>query len=129
MDEFIQSYIDIMLPVMESSLVLAGEYCKACGRKTLTGQDEIYAMKYAAMNVTGKQVGTLFPEIYEQEETDSDDEEIETVDEEDEPFTRYSGDNELMNSINSAYDSWASWEPQTPAERMLKSSIDKVHDL
>ena len=129
MDDFIQSSIDIMLPVMESSQVLAGEYCKACGRKTLTGQDLNYAMKYAAMNVTGKQVGTLFPEIYEQEETDSDDEEIETVDEEDEPFTRYSGDNELMNNINNAYDSWASWEPQTPAERMLKSSIDKVHDL
>ena len=128
MDEFIQSSIDIMLPVIESSQVLAGEYCKACGRNTITGQDLNYAMKYAARNVTGNQVGTLFPEIYD-EESDSEDDDIETVDEDDEPFTRYSGDNDLMNRINDAYDTWGSWEPQTPAERMLKSSVDKVHDL
>jgi hypothetical protein len=128
MDEFIQSSIDILLPVMESAVTLGAEYCKACGRTTLTAEDQKYSMRYAAMHVTGKQIGTLFPEIYD-EESDSDEDDIETVDEEDEPFTRYSGGNELMNKVNEAHDSWDSWTPISPAEILLKTSIDKVHDL
>jgi hypothetical protein len=31
---YVNSMIDIILPVMEKSMVLAGAYCKACGRDT-----------------------------------------------------------------------------------------------
>jgi hypothetical protein len=44
-------------------------------------------MKYCARNMVGKHIGTMFPEIYEQE-SDSDEEDIEEVDEEDSPFVR-----------------------------------------
>ena len=50
----------------------------------------------------------------------------ETVDEEDEPFTRYQGDDELMNRVNECYDTWDQWEPQTPLEMIVKSSADNV---
>lgn len=125
-EQIIQASIDILLPVMESAQVLAGEYCKACDRKTVTGEDLKYTMRYAAMNITGRQTGTLFPEIYGDSDEDC---EIEVVDEDDEPFTRYSGDDQLMNDINRAHDTWVSWVPNSPAEQLLKSSIDKVHGV
>jgi len=28
--------------------------------------------------------------------------------------------------MNECYDTWESWEPETPAEQALKKSIDKV---
>jgi len=125
-EQIIQASIDILLPVMESAQVLAGEYCKACNRKTVTGEDLKYTMRYAAMNITGKQIGTLFPEIYDDSDEDC---EIEVVDEDDEPFTRYSGDDQLMTDINRAHDTWVSWVPNSPAEQLLKSSINKVHGV
>lgn len=128
-EQIISASMDILLPVMESAQVLAGEYCKACGRKTITGEDLNYSMKYAAMNITGKQLGTLFPEIYDQDSDSDEDNDFEVVDEDDEPFTRYSGDNTLMNNINMSHDNWESWVPNSPAEQMLKSSIDKVHGV
>lgn len=128
-NQIIQASLDVLLPVMESAQVLAGEYCNACNRKTVTGEDLKYTMRYAAMNITGRQTGSLFPEIYEQE-SDSDEEcDFEVVDEDDEPFTRYSGDSQLMNDINNAHDIWDSWVPNSPAETLLKSSINKVHGV
>jgi hypothetical protein len=128
-DQIVDASVDILLPVIECSHILAGEYAKACGRGTLTSMDLKYAMMYAARNVTGHQIGTLFPEIYDDESDSSDEDEIETVDEDDEPFTRYEGDTQLMNDINSAHDTWDEWEPASTAESILKSSINKVHDL
>jgi hypothetical protein len=119
--QIIQDSMNILLPVMESAIVLAGEYSKKCSRTVLTSHDMKYAVRYCVRNVTGKHIGTLFPEIDE----DDDDEEIETVDEDDEPFTRYSGSDQLMNEVNEAHDTWEMWEPETPIESMLKDAIDK----
>ena len=123
MDEIINSAIDVITPVMESAVILAGEYMKMCGRGTLTSLDLQYAMKYCARNVVGLETGTLFPEL-EDDESDSD---LEIVDEEDEPFTRYSGDNQLMNDINQSVDTWSEWIPMSPIETMLKDSINNSY--
>ena len=74
MDEFINSAVEIIKPVMESATVLAAHYAKACGRDVVLSQDMHLGMMYAARNVTGRQVGSLFPEIYEAsaESSDSD---------------------------------------------------------
>jgi hypothetical protein len=115
-----ETAIDIITPVMEGSVVLAGEYMKACGRRTLTAQDLQYALKYCICNMVGKHIGTLFPE-------DSDSEsgsDLEVVDEDDEPFVRYSGDDQLMNDINHAVDTWGEWEPSSPIEVMLRDSAN-----
>ena len=123
-DSFLNAVNDILLPVMESSVVLASHYCKACGRDTVTSKDVEYGLKFAIRNVTGKQLGTLYPEIYE--ESGSDSEELEVVDDADHPFTRYEGDEELYVRMNECYDTWDAWEPETPAERLLKNSANKV---
>ena len=124
-NQIIDDAITILMPVLESAIVLAGEYSKKCGRSVLTSQDMNYAVKYCARNVTGRQMGTLCPDIDLEEDDDPTEEELETVDEGDEPFTRYSGDDNLMNSVNASSDTWESWEPQTPMEKMLKEAIDK----
>ena len=90
----------------------------------MTGADLQYALRYCAINITGRHVGSLFPEIYEKD-SDSDEEEIETVEENEDDFTRYSGDNELYNKVNDAFDNWDSWIPSSPIEEMLKKAVDK----
>ena len=124
-DQIIKTATDIIQPVMESAMILAGQYCKACGRGTLTGEDMKYCMKYAARNFVGKQIGTLFPEDEDEDEDDeSDSDSLKIVDEEEEPFTRYTGDDSLMNDINQASDTWDTWIPSSPMESMLKDSIN-----
>jgi hypothetical protein len=119
-----QSMIDIFLPVMESSVVLAAHYAKATGRDCVTARDMCYGLMYAARTVTGKQVGSLFPEIYE--ESDSDEEEG-SDEEEEEQWTRYTGtDNEHAVKMNECADSWEAWEPETPAEYALKNAVNKA---
>jgi hypothetical protein len=124
--QIIESALNIITPVMESSIVLAGEYAKACGRDFITAMDVQYAMKYAARNVTGRYTGTLFPEIDSDEESD-DDEEIEVIDEDDEAyrFTRYDGTEQQMLDMNEAFDTWEQWEPYSMVEKMLKDAVDK----
>ena len=84
--------------------------------------DMNYAMKFCARNILGKHIGTMYPEVYEEDEED---EEYDVIDDTDEtPFSRYSGDDELMNKVNECWDTWALWMPQTPAENMLKRALD-----
>ena len=125
-EQYMNSMIDIMMPVMENSVVLAAEYSKACGRNIILPEDMEYATKYCAMNTVGQNVGSLFPEIYdEDEDEDEDEDDIEEVPEEDCPhFERYSGDQEKFILMNQAHDQWESWVPQNPAEEMLKNAIN-----
>ena len=120
-----QSAIDIFLPVLESSVVLAAHYAKATGRDCVTAQDMCYGLMYAARTVTGKQVGTLFPEIYD--ESDEEEEEEENEEEEEEKWIRYEGtDNEHAVKMNECADTWEAWEPESPAEAALKNAVNKA---
>ena len=119
-----QSIIDLFLPVLESSVVLAAHYAKATGRDCVTAQDMCYGLMYAARTITGKQVGSLYPEIYEEED---DDEEEEEEDEEEEEWIRYQGtDNEHAVKMNECADTWEAWEPESPAEYALKNAVNKA---
>jgi hypothetical protein len=120
-DEIINTSLDILLPVIESAMVLGGEYAKKSGRDTLTGTDLEYALKFCARHVTGKHIGTLFPELQQDSESDS---EGSDSDSEEPPFTRYIGDDETLNKVNECYDTWNEWVPTNPTEQMLKKSID-----
>jgi hypothetical protein len=115
--------LDIFLPVMESATVLAAHYAKACGRDIVLAEDMKYGLMYSARHVAGKQIGTLFPEIYEDDE---DDESVES--ESDEPdWIRYAGqDDDTALKMNECYDTWSAWEPASPAERALKAAVDKM---
>lgn len=120
-EQIIQASINILIPVMESAMVLGGNYAKMSGRDTLTSTDLEYALKFCARNVTGKHIGTLFPEI--QQDSESDDEGT-VASQLEPPFTRYTGDDETLNRVNECYDTWDDWVPSNPTEQMLKKSID-----
>jgi hypothetical protein len=128
MNQYIETMTNLLMPVMERSTILAAEYSKACGRDTLLPEDMEYAMKYCAMYTVGQDVGSLFPEIYEEEEEEE--EEMPIVDPEDcPPFERYSGDDPTFLQMNEAYDRWDSWQPQNPTEQMLKNAINSNEHL
>ena len=123
-DQIIENGINILQPVMEAAVVLAGFYAASCKRSTVTKEDIEFGMKYAARNVTGTHVGSLYPEAYEDDDEDDEEDEEEDEDELEEVFQRYDGADEKCKAMNECVDTWASWEPSTPAEIMLKRAVD-----
>jgi hypothetical protein len=123
-----EALFDIILPILEGSMVLAAHYAKGCNRDTVTSMDINYAMKYLTMNHVGDKIGSLFPEIYESES--SDEEDIE-VDDGPEVFTRYpdSGGDDWCLKMNKSYDSWESWTPTCMVEASLKKTIDEKKNI
>lgn len=115
---------DIFLPVFESAIVLASHYAKACGRNTVTAQDIQYGLMYAARNVVGRQIGTLFPEIYDSEE--SEEEDLEVVNDNEEPFSEYTGEEDIYVKMNECFRTWDDWEPESPAEQALKNAVNRT---
>ena len=115
--------MELLKPVLETSVIVASHYCKACGRNTVTAEDMKMGMRFAARRVPGVENESLFPAIYE-DSTDSDESDIELVDEDEEPFTRYEGDDPNIILINEMSDTWAEWEPELPIQVLLKMSID-----
>jgi len=126
----VNTAIEMLTPVIEGAMIAGSSYAKACGRNTVTAVDVKYGMRYCAQHIAGKQIGTMFPELQgvddDSDSDDSDSDSIEEVDEDDEPFTRYAGDNEMLNAVNKAYDEWDQWEPFSPLDKMLKAAIDKI---
>ena len=122
LEQFQQTAIDVVQPVMEQAIVFAAEYAKACGRDIILSKDMEYAMKYSAMNEVGKISVSSFLEIYDVSESDED--ELEIEDEEDIEFIRYSGREYKFVKMNMSYDNWDTWVPKNPTEQMLKNAID-----
>jgi histone H3/H4 len=121
-EQLAKTMIDIITPVIEKGMILAAEYAKACGRNAVLVQDVEYAMKYCAMHEVGQQIGSYFPEIYEDDGDDLDDMEI--VEEGEMEFTRYTGDEQRFKAMNDAKDSWDTWVPSNPTEELIKNAID-----
>jgi len=114
---------DIFRPVMESAVVLAGYYAKACGRQVLTGKDVTLGLMYAARNVAGKQIGSLYPEIYEEDEEEEEEEE----EEDEEDWTAYEGhEDELAKKMNDCADTFDAWEPEEFYEKAIKNAVLKA---
>ena len=133
-----EAALDIFLPVMESAVVIAAHYAKECGRDVVLGKDMHMGMMFAARNITGKHVGTLFPEVYDaysseagSEGSDSESDQGSSSAEADECeslWTRYEGTDPELIQVNECADTWDAWEPDTPAERALKAAVEKARN-
>jgi hypothetical protein len=137
----LESALDIFRPVMESATVMAAHYAKACGRDVVLQEDMRLGMMFAARYVTGRQIGSLFPEIYE-ETSDSQSESSgdgsddsassaswETVSDSELVWTKYEGtEDEQALKMNECADTWDAWEPQNPSECALKNAVDKQRE-
>lgn len=127
-NEYISTMMDILLPILEQSMIIAAQYAQGCGRDVVLSEDVEYATKYCAMRRVGQVIGSTMPEIYE--ESDSDDSSIEEILPDECPdFVRYSGDDPLLNEVNQAFDMWNAWVPQNPTEEMLKNAINNNEHL
>jgi len=135
MDREAEALVDIMQPVLELSIILASQYANACGRSTVLIQDFERSIKYSAMHSVGKHIGSILPELEEEEgdedgdEEDGEEWEPEFVDVPEEDFTPYTGEDDTFKAINRALDDWQTWVPQNPAETLLKKAIDSNEDL
>jgi hypothetical protein len=119
-----EAALDIFLPVMESAIVLAGHYARACGRSVVLAEDMKIGLMFSTRNVTGRQLGSLYPEVYDS----GSESETETEDAQEDPeWVRYTGDDELALRMNDCIDTWDSWEPDSPAERALKAAVNKAN--
>lgn len=114
---------EFMKPVWESAVIVASHYAKACGRDVMVGKDVAMGLMFAARRVLGVVTTSMYPDIYEAE--DSDEDKDSDRDEADE-WTRYTGDDAHMLEVNHLADTWHEWQPQSPAERALKAAVDSV---
>lgn len=123
-EQIIEASLEIFKPVMEAATILAAHYAEACARDTVLAKDMQLGLMFAARNVTGKQVGSLYPEIYESDsESDAS---WETVSDAELVWEEYSGtEDEQALRMNECASTWDAWEPETPVERALKAAIDK----
>ena len=77
-----EAALELFKPVIETATIIAAQYCKSCGRSTITPEDMKLGMKFAARRVPGVQNESLFPEIYESDDDEEEDEEEEEEEEE-----------------------------------------------
>ena len=129
-EQIIEAAMNAIQPVLENSVIVAAEYCKATGRSIVTALDMEYGMKWSAMKMVGRVYGSILPEG---SDDDSDDEGWETDDDMvveecdmgfDDEFREYDGDDERYLEVNQAVREWADWEPETELEMMLKSAVN-----
>ena len=129
-EQIIEAAMNAIQPVLENSVIVAAEYCKATGRNVVTALDMEYGMKWSAMKMVGRVYGSILPEG---SDDDSDDEGWETDDDMvveesemgfDDEFREYDGDDERYLEVNQAVREWADWEPETELEMMLKNAVN-----
>lgn len=128
-EAYITSMVDVVQPVMERSVVLAAEYSRACGRDVVLPEDMEYAMKYCAMHLVGRAIGSIAPEVYDSGDDDDDDDDEDVAEEDCPPFERYTGEDPKYTRMNEAYDEWNEWVPQNPMEHLLKNAINSNEHL
>jgi hypothetical protein len=126
--DFEGTAVNIITPVLEKAVILAAEYCGACGRDAITAKDFEYALKYCVRHTVGQHIGSILQD--ETEDDDEDDDDVEIIEETDEDgFTRYVGDDETFNRVNQAVDTWDEWTPESPVELYLFNAINSNEHL
>ena len=119
-----EAALEIFLPCIESAVVLAAHYAKAAGRSSVNERDMQLGLMYSARNVLGNHIGSLYPEVYEDEEDEEDEDEEDEEDEEE--WSAYEGtEDDIATKMNECAATWADWVPETPVEHALKSAVDK----
>lgn len=125
--DFEGTAVNIITPVLEKAVILAAEYCGACGRDAITAKDFEYALKYCVRHTVGQHIGSI---LQDETEDDDDGEDVEIIEETDEEgFTRYVGDDETFNRVNQAVDTWDEWKPESPVELYLFNAINSNEHL
>lgn len=139
--------IEILLSLfMTNGIDNAAKYVAHCKRNGVTVMDISLGLKYEVfeflkrknlMNDIQKETEEyrkFKEELSDEDESDEEEDEDSAVvpDEEVEPFSRikpeYIDDSnrDFVNKMHEYYDTWDSWEPDTPFNKILKNAINKI---
>lgn len=113
----------ILIPVLEKTVILAAKYVKACGRECITEKDFEYALKYCVMYTVGEDIGSIFPEDWDDDDDDTEMIEMSEEEREEDAFTEYDGRDETFCAVNEAVKNFDEWQPSNPVEIMLKNAV------
>lgn len=134
--DFYRKVVCLMSILCEEALKTATKFVETCGRRMITGNDTILALKYESHAFWDKDIDDRFLQKLEEErqhtyetddesEEDSDDEE---EDEEEETYTTeyITGDRMFHDNIMYINQKWSEWNPQDPVKLLLKDAIEKT---
>ena len=153
--DYKQTVVSMLTLFCENALNGGALYTKHANRKGITPEDIKRAMMlevfvYTKRPDTLAQVETIRKELFSQEEEEDEEEEEEDEEEEEEeeedeeeeeeeeesedegecfpeqPFTESECECALCHCLNTVYERWAMWEPQTQIEILLKKHIDAI---
>ena len=127
--DYKQTVVSMLTLFCENALNGGALYTKHANRKGITPEDIKRAMMlevfvYTKRPDTLAQVETIRKELFSQEEEEESEDEEECFPEQ--PFTESECECALCHCLNTVYERWAMWEPQTQIEILLKKHIDAI---
>lgn len=142
--DFLRKTVAILKILSKEALKTAERFANSCDRHVVTGNDMYYALMYEAHEFFNKNIDEEFlvelrneqEHTYETEDEDSEEDEEEEEDEtEDKPNEVYTieckcaNDKEFHEKVLNYAREWRNWFPEDPIKNLLKSAIDKTHQL
>ncbi len=129
--DYKQTVVSMLTLFCENALNGGALYTKHANRKGITPEDIKRAMMlevfvYTKRPDTLAQVETIRKELFSQEEEDEEESEDEGECFPEQPFTESECECALCHCLNTVYERWAMWEPQTQIEILLKKHIDAI---
>jgi len=139
--DYKQTVVSMLTLFGENALNGGALYTKHAKRQVITPEDIKRAMMlevfvYTKRPDTLARVEQIRKELFsEEDDEEEDDEDDEEEDDEDgreadcfpeQPFTESSCSCSLCQCLNTIYERWAKWEPQTQIEILLKKHIDAI---
>ena len=106
--------LGILIPVLEKTVILAAKYVKACGRECITEKDFEYALKYCVMYTVGEDIGSIFPEDWDDDDDDTGMIEMSEEEREEDAFTEYDGRDETFTRSTKQSRILTNGNPRTP---------------
>ncbi len=127
--DYKQTVVSMLTLFGENALNGGALYTKHAKRQVITPEDIKRAMMlevfvYTKRPDTLARVEQIRKELFSEEDDEEEDDEDDCFPEQ--PFTESSCSCSLCQCLNTIYERWAKWEPQTQIEILLKKHIDAI---
>jgi histone H3/H4 len=136
--DFYRKVVSIMSILCEEALKSASKFAETCGRRKVSGNDTLLALKYESHEFWDKDTDDRFFQKLTEErehtyETDEESEESEEGEESSETEEEYTtdfvaGDRHFYDRVMSIAQQWDDWQPDDPVKRLLKNAIEDTEN-
>lgn len=136
--DFLRAVVALMHVLCEEAVGSAARFSACCGRRIITGQDTLLALKYESHKFWHKPIDQRFLEHLEEEKThtydtdeESDEDEGEESGEEQEEekyhtLAKVEHDRPFYEEVMQIQRDWDAWNPEDPVKRLLKNAIEST---